>query len=55
MPDPAKEPTDEKEQSYEAQNPETGETKTVTLREWRDQKLGQQGWVKVSPDFPPDN
>lgn len=35
--------------TYTVTNPTTGETKTVTQREWREQKLGQQGFEK-----PPD-
>lgn len=32
--------------TWNVTNPTTGETRTVTTREWREQKLGQQGFEK---------
>jgi hypothetical protein len=32
--------------TYTVRNPDTGEVRTVTQREWREQKLGQAGFVK---------
>jgi hypothetical protein len=34
------------QKSYNVTNPTTGETRTVTQAEWREQKLGQQGFEK---------
>jgi hypothetical protein len=31
---------------YTVTNPTTGETRTVTQRQWREEKLGQQGFEK---------
>ena len=35
-------------------NPATGETRQVTQRQWREEKLGQQGWQKPA-DMPEDD
>lgn len=42
------------DKTYDITNPATGETRTVTQREWREQKLGQQGFEKPAelPDEP---
>lgn len=42
------------QKSYSITNPSTGESRTVTQAEWREQKLGQQGWQKPvdMPDEP---
>jgi hypothetical protein len=37
--------------TYEVTNPTTGEIRIVTQAEWREQKLGQQGFQKP-PDLP---
>ena len=37
---------------YTVTNPATGESRQVTQREWREQKLGQAGFKK--PDDMPD-
>lgn len=34
------------QKSYVVTNPTTNETRTVTQAEWREQKLGKQGFVK---------
>lgn len=31
---------------YQITNSTTGEVRTVTQRQWREEKLGQQGWQK---------
>lgn len=41
------------QKTFEITNPATGETKTVTQAEWREQQLGKAGWVKGS-DAPED-
>lgn len=38
---------------YEVTNPQTGEKRTVTQREWREQKLGRAGFQK--PDDMPED
>jgi hypothetical protein len=37
------------QKTWTVTNPKTGETRQCTSREWREQKLGQQGFLK-----PPD-
>lgn len=34
------------QKTYDVTNPTTGETRTVTQAQWREQKLGQQGFEK---------
>lgn len=41
------------DKTYTVTNPATGEQRTVTQREWREQKLGQQGFEKPA-DMPDD-
>jgi hypothetical protein len=36
---------------YQITNPATGEQRTVTQAQWREEKLGQQGWQKPA-DLP---
>lgn len=58
-PNPPKYPTEGapgQDKTYQITNPSTGETRTVTQREWREGKLGQQGWQKPAdlPETPED-
>jgi hypothetical protein len=41
------------DKTYQVRNPSTGETRTVTQREWREQRLGQLGFEKPA-DMPED-
>jgi hypothetical protein len=34
------------EKTYDITHSVTGETRTVTQRQWREEKLGKAGWVK---------
>ena len=54
------------DKTYTITNPATGEQREVTQRQWREEKLGQQGWEKPadlddsgslpeSPEQPPDS
>ena len=57
-PNPDKVPTEGapgQDKTFVITYPPTGETKTVTQREWREEKYGQQGWVKPAdvPEEPP--
>jgi hypothetical protein len=41
------------DKTYQVRNPATGETRTVTQREWREGRLGQAGFEKPA-DMPED-
>jgi hypothetical protein len=41
------------DKTYTVTNPTTGETRTVTQREWRSEQLGKAGWEKPA-DLPDD-
>jgi len=43
----------DKDKKYRISNPQTGETREVTLQEWTQQKLGERGFRK--PDDMPDS
>jgi len=42
------------QKTYVITNPATGETRTVTQQQWREEKLGKAGWEKPAemPDEP---